>query len=247
MITSVLGSFPRDLLHFFFPPICTLCSDRLVETDDVICDRCREEIPRLREPICRCCGNPAVRSSSDSCRLCRKMKPSFDCARAAAVYDGPGGQLVRELKYVKRLELGPVMARMMFVTWQHWMAFEEADVVVPVPLHSVRQRERGFNQAETIAAPLAELMAVPLETEAVVRVRPTQTQTSLKLAERMENVEGAFEPVRESAERIRDKSIVLVDDVCTTGATGNACAEALRQGGAGRVVLFTFARASMAS
>jgi ComF family protein len=244
---SVIANLSRDVLRLFFPIICTLCGDRLNETDQVICDRCRREMPRVLDPTCRRCGNPAVRVASDTCRLCRKMKPSFDCARAVAIYAGPAEQLVRDLKYDSRLELGPVMAGMMVVTWERSMAFERIDVVIPVPLHPARRRERGFNQAEHIAAPFAEMMNAPMSTEAVVRVRPTVSQTRLDLAQRVENVDGAFEPAAESREELDGKSVVLIDDVCTTGATGSACAEAIRQAGAPRVVLFTFARASFAT
>lgn len=245
MILPALREFSRDLLHFFFPPICTLCSDRLTESDQVICARCRSEMLQVLEPLCRRCGNPSVDRASDGCRLCRKMKPAFDCARAATVYRGPGEQLVRELKYNEHFELAPVMARLMFLCWQRQLAFESLDAVVPVPLHPVRLRERGFNQAELIASPLAELFDKPMLADVVARVRPTQTQTLLPLKERLENVAGAFEPIVGADDRLRDKSIALIDDVCTTGATGSACAAALKQAGAARVVLLTFARAPM--
>lgn len=240
-----LRDFSRDLVRFFFPPICTLCGDRLTEIDQVICDRCRDEMTRLLEPVCQLCGNPGVRRSTETCRLCRKMKPAFDCARAATFYGGPGEKVVRELKYHERLELAPVMARLMFLCWKQLLSFDPLDVVVPVPLHPVRHRERGFNQAERIAAAFAELMEKPLVADAVVRVRPTQSQTALSLNERIENVRGAFEPVGSAADQLRDKNVALIDDVCTTGATGSACAYALKQAGATRVVLLTFARASL--
>jgi len=242
-----LRVFSRDLLHFFFPPICTLCSDRLTDSDQVICDRCRQELIHVLEPICRRCGNPNVPRAADACGLCRKIKPAFDCARAAAHYRGPGEQLVRELKYSEHHELAPVMARIMFVCWQRMMAFDTLDAVVPVPLHAVRLRERGFNQAELIAAPFAELFRKPMIADAVVRVRPTESQTLLSREERLENVKGAFEPLAGSGDALRDKTIVLIDDVCTTGATGSACAAALKQAGAARVILFTFARASFST
>jgi ComF family protein len=244
VILATLREFSRDVVHFFFPPICTLCSDRLTETDQVICDRCRHEMDQVLEPICRRCGKQVERST-ESCGLCKKMKPAFDCARAATVYRGPGEQVVREFKYHEHHELAPVMARLMFLCWQNQLAFESLDVVVPVPLHAVRLRERGFNQAELIATPLAELFQKPLVADAVVRVRPTQTQTLLSFKERLDNMEGAFEPVVGADDRLRDKSVALIDDVCTTGATGSACAAALKQAGAARVVLLTFARATM--
>lgn len=245
MVASLLRDFSRDVLHFFFPPICTLCTDRLTETEQVICDRCREDLARVLEPICRRCGNPAVVRGCDTCPACRKMKPAFDCARAATIYRGPGEQLVRELKYHERLELAPVMARLLVLAWERLLSFDPCDAVVPVPLHPARERERGFNQAERIAAPFAALMEKPLLDGVVVRVRPTQTQTALSLQERIENVEGAFERNPEAAtEPVRHQNIALIDDVCTTGATGSACARALKEAGAERVVLLTFARAT---
>jgi len=247
VILATLRDFSRDVVHFFFPPICTLCGDRLTESDQVICDRCRNEMTQILEPMCRRCGNASVERSSDGCGLCRKMKPAFDCARAATFYRGPGELLVRELKYSEHHELAPVMARLMFVCWQRLLPFESLDLVVPVPLHPVRLRERGFNQAEMIAAPLAELFQKPMVTDAVVRVRPTQSQTLLTFKERLDNVKGAFEPLAGAEDGMRDKCVALIDDVCTTGATGSACAAALKKAGAARVVLFTFARATMAA
>ena len=245
MILAALREFSYDVVHFFFPPICTLCSDRLTENDQVICDRCRHEMSQVLEPVCRLCGNPNVERSMERCGLCRKIKPAFDCARAATFYRWPGEQLVRELKYREHHELAPVMARLMYVCWQRALPFESLDLVVPVPLHAVRLRERGFNQAELIAAPLAELFQKPLVTDVVVRVRPTVSQTELSFKERLENVQGAFEPLIGADERLRDKAVALIDDVCTTGATGSACAAALKQAGAARVILFTFARATL--
>jgi len=243
VIFPALRDFSRDLLHFFFPPICTLCGDRLAASDQIICDRCRLEMTQILEPLCHRCGNPAVERTADSCRLCKKIKPAFDCARAAAFYRGPGELLVRELKYNEHHELAPVMARLMFLCWQRMLPFESFDAVVPVPLHPVRLRERGFNQADLIAAPLAELAGKPLIGDAVARIRPTPSQTALPFNERMDNVRGAFEPVVGADSLVGGKSVVLIDDVCTTGATGSACAAALKKAGADRVVLLTFARA----
>ena len=138
------------------------------------------------------------------------------------------------------------MARLMFLAWERLLPFDSCDAVVPVPLHPARERERGFNQAQRIAAPFADLMQKPLLEGVVARVRPTQTQTALSLPERIENVDGAFAPHPEAArDALAGKSVALIDDVCTTGATGSACAHALKQAGAERVVLLTFARAAL--
>lgn len=244
MALSFLHNFSREVLHFFLPPICTLCHERLEATDEVICERCRGAMEPVLEPFCRRCGQPLPRAS-DTCALCRKMKAAFDCARSAAIYAGPAEVLVRELKYSERLELAPVMANLLYVAWQRLLAFDRLDAIVPVPLHASRRRERGFNQAEEIAAPLARLFGVPLLAAVVARTRPTETQTALSLPERIANVRDAFEPQPGARDQLLDKSVALVDDVCTTGATGSACAAALKRAGAQRVVLFTFARARM--
>lgn len=242
MALPIARTFARELLQFFFPPICTLCGERLAADDEVICDHCRVELPAVLEPLCRRCGASMSRAG-DTCATCRKMKPAFDCARAATLYLGPAEQLVKQLKYHDHLVLAPVMARLMFLCWQRLLPFESLGAVVAVPLHAARLRERGFNQADAIARPLAELFGQPLVAGAVARIRPTQTQTRLSLAERLDNVKGAFEPLPGAEELLRDRSIVLVDDVCTTGATGSACAAALKAAGAARVVLLTFTRA----
>jgi len=245
LVLAALRDFSRDLVRFFFPPVCTICGARLTEGEQVICDRCRNDLVPVLEPFCRRCGNPAVARKSDTCRLCRAVEPAFDRARSATFYAGPAEQLVRELKYGERLEVAPVAARLMFLYRERFLAFETLDLVVPVPLHSSRLRERGFNQAELIARHFARLADAPILTDAVVRVRPTQSQTRLSFEERIENVRDAFRPSESGGGQLEGKSVFLIDDVCTTGSTGSACAKALKQAGAERVVLFTFARASM--
>lgn len=245
MLAARLRDFGRDLLRFLFPPICPLCSDRLDDDDQVICKLCRREIPQVLEPFCQRCGSFALTRDSQTCRLCTKMEPAFDYARAAAILRGPAEKMVHELKYYETWSLAPVMARLLQLCCERHLPFESFDAVVPVPLHPVRLRERGFNQAELIAAPFAEMLGKPLLNDVVARVRPTQSQTRLSLEERIENVKDAFEPLPNAADRLLDRNIALVDDVCTTGATGSACAKALKKGGAFSVVLLTFARASL--
>jgi ComF family protein len=171
-------------------------------------------------------------------RPCQTDPPPFTRARAAALYDeeGPSGQAIKRFKYNRRLDMLPVM--------HHWLKrplclelVQVADLVAPVPLHPSRLRQRGFNQALLLAQAFPE---VPLERELLARQRHTPPQAGLNPKERRDNVKGAFAVPR--PELVKGKSILLIDDVFTTGATVRECAKVLRRAGAREVNVLTVAR-----
>jgi ComF family protein len=167
--------------------------------------------------------------------------PVFARARAVARYDGGTARaLANRLKYYGRLELAEPMGR--------WMAragaelLGDADVLVPIPLHRLRLASRRFNQSAALARVISRESAVPLETMALERVKPTAPQVGLTRPQRAANLSGAFRVDKARAGRIAGGAVVLVDDVLTTGATANAAARALLKAGAARVDLLVFAR-----
>jgi ComF family protein len=154
------------------------------------------------------------------------------------------------MKFRRRERLSRRLGELLAPVWHSLEELRESEtpIVVPVPLHRSRERERGFNQAELLARTLSRRLGREragrgprVETRCLVRTRPTLPQTGLSLTARRENVRGVFEV--SSAERISDRAVVLVDDVMTTGATLSACAAALKRAGAGQVIAMTLARA----
>ncbi|MDQ7850749.1 MAG: phosphoribosyltransferase family protein [Armatimonadota bacterium] len=151
---------------------------------------------------------------------------------------------VHRLKYQGRRELGPVLGRMLAAFVREAPALGEADLVVPVPLHASRERERGFNPALLLAAAVAEALDLPLLPSGLERTVPTAPQSALGLRQRWANVAGAFSVPATGAGMVRGRAVLLVDDVMTSGATAAECAAALRRAGAGRVAVVTLARAT---
>jgi ComF family protein len=187
------------------------------------------------EPICPVCGRPVAEEGL--CRFCRVNPPKLEAIRSAAVFEGPLRNAIHALKYFHRKEvakpLGSIMAG-------HIHNPEAIDYLVPIPLHPQRERERGYNQAALLAQEISTLTGIPLVVHGLVRVKHTRPQVTLNAKERRLNVAGAF---RCNSDILHDKNILLIDDVCTTGSTMDAAAEAAWECGARHVWGLTLARA----
>lgn len=175
------------------------------------------------------------------CHLCRRQVYQFDVARSYGPYHGHMVRAVVQLKFHQLKPLAEWFAERLAGIVAEQPELFAADVVVPVPLHPLRLRERGYNQAELIARPLARRLRLPLRTYLLARVKPRPEKLQLTRRERWLTVRGAY--AMRSPARIDNTRVLLVDDVFTTGATLDACARALRQGGAARVAGLTLARA----
>jgi ComF family protein len=218
-----------------FTPTCAGCG-RLGER---FCGRCQTEVALLRAPVCRACGYPVSRAGA--CAHCRGPGPGIAPLaglRSAAFFEGPLRLAIHQFKYRRDVGLADGLARYLVAPWA--ALGRPGAAVLPVPLAAQRQRERGYNQSGLLARAFADLTRLPYLAGAVERVRPTASQVGLSAAERRANVAGAF---CARAERVAGRSLVLVDDVCTTGATLTACAEALCAAGAAAVWALTLGRA----
>lgn len=226
------------ILEFFLPRLCLFCGAAVGEEARVaVCPECEGEIQWAASPLCLSCGKvfASPEGGDRVCGSCQKEPPPFRQARAAAVYAGPAAEAVKRFKFNRQLAFLPVMQE-----WLKPLARElaaQADLVIPVPLYPRRLTSRGFNQALLLAQGLTDL---PLARDALIRVRHTRPQMELKLKERRENVKGAFAVSR--PELVQGKSVLLVDDLFTTGATAWECARALKKAGARQVDVLTVAR-----
>lgn len=191
------------------------------------CDRCQR-------PLSSAIGS----AETPLCGACRMEETDFDRLRSFGAYDAELRALIVLLKYNGVLPLARPLAGWLALAAQTCPALLEVDAIVPVPLYLARRRARGFNQAELLARQLARWTKLRVETRWLARVKDTPSQTGLTPAQRVENVRGAFA----AHTKLDTARILLLDDVCTTGATLNACARALKQAGAKRVNALTVAR-----
>jgi ComF family protein len=232
------------------PDDCRVC-ERLREDASRIpvCGECLGSFFAIQEPICRLCGRPMLEGAHGGpegplCALCRRQTYSFDLARSFAAYNEP---LMRAVTLLKHEAIRPLAAwfgeRLVEVARRELACFK-AEVVVPVPLHPERQRERGFNQAELLARSVARHLGLPLEKQVLVRAKPRPSKLRLSRHERWQVARGAYAPA--PGGRIDNRRVMLVDDVFTTGATLDSCARALRSAGAAKVAALTVARVTEA-
>jgi len=229
-------------LDLLYPRRCVGCGISSPDIFRYVCWDCWSDAARVEPPFCNRCGDPVAGAIEHDfiCYTCSAETPAFDGARSAARYDGVVGEALRQLKYEKALWVAPDMAELLHNCLEAEYPQHTFDVLVPVPLHHVRRRARGYNQSAVLASELARRMGLPPPANLLRRIRPTATQTNLTAKQRLSNVGGAFK--HRKKKKLTGRRILLVDDVMTTGATVNACAKTLKAGGAESVYVITAAR-----
>jgi competence protein ComFC len=231
------------VLTFFYPPVCQLCGvQRAHAGDGYVCAQCRSRVRFIQPPFCEQCGLPFTGDLTTpfACANCREMELHFRSARSAVAARGVVLDAIHRYKYRQAHWFEIFLAGLLVRQAVPELRPGEWDLMVPVPLHPRKQRERGFNQAGRLARHLGAAAKIPVDSKLLRRVLPTPTQTRLTRHERAANMRRAFTLL--PGRRLAGERIVLVDDVFTTGATTNACARALRAGGAGEVCVWTVAR-----
>ncbi len=207
----------RDFLGLFFPDICYSCGNSLYSNENVICTRCSLHMPETNfhsDP-----ENPVARVFWGRVQL--------EAATALYFYKKGGAvqKLIHQLKYQGHQEIGIYLGNLLGSEMKHQGRYQTADCIVPIPLHRRKKKKRGFNQAELIGRGISQAMGIPVDTASVIRRTPTDTQTKKARYTRWENVSEIFEVADPSA--LEGNHIVVVDDVITTGATMEACLQAL--------------------
>lgn len=234
-------------LRMLYPPRCLVCDEF---SEKALCSSCLSQLKLIIPPVCKLCGKPydALAHASPLCSDCKSTKRWFDWCRCAVSYEGVARMMVFKLKYSGEFRLSVEMAKFMADALDRFarQSDEELirnfafDLIIPVPLHKARLRERGFNQAELIAQSLSELIGIPSDSSLLVRTRETKPQFELSPKERWVNVRDAFRLTHPDA--VFNKAIIIVDDVMTVGATLNECAKAVRVGKPKIIIALAFAR-----
>lgn len=236
----------KPFLNLLLPPICPLCSSDAL--DGRFCRKCLDSIRLITGPICICCGRPFVSQECEShlCGICIKNleKIPFSTARSVCIYEGALLDAIHMFKYNGKTSLAKpliaIMAGTQHIFEKAGLLFNSHDLVVPVPLHKKRLKERGFNQSLFLAKGLAGIYNLPVDYLNLKRIRATDPQVNLKGEDRINNVRGAF--AAEDRAVFKDKRVLLIDDVYTTGATVLECSRVLKKAGAKSVDVVTLAR-----
>lgn len=239
MAAVKIADLAAPLLDLIYPPACAGCGGQAPGNSALICTSCLDDIPWLDEGGCGRCGSEIVTGAR--CKLCDGLAGALEIVRSAAWFTGCVPELAHALKYARRREIASLLAELSVADGKFERFPERPELIIPVPLHWRRKLKRGFNQSQLLAAELAALTGIPLAGRSVIRVRSTATQTRLSPEQRRRNVAGAFACAQSSG--IEGATVLVVDDVMTTGATLGEVARSLVDAGAARVFAWTFARA----
>ncbi len=236
-------SFRSTLFQFLLPRQCPCCEKFLEEDQEGFCSDCLTRIRWIEPPFCSVCGIPFVSREVEThpCGACVTHRRYFTMARALAAFEGSLQQAVHRWKYEGKTHLTPFFAEWIAEGLNRYWKSDSLDLLIPVPLHPSRLRERGFNQALLLVKDLSRRTGIPYRKKILQKKKPTIPQVNLGGAEREKGVRGTFHVA--DKEELLGTSVLLVDDVYTTGATVNECAKALLGGGAERVDVLTLAHA----
>ncbi|MCQ2741532.1 MAG: ComF family protein [Alphaproteobacteria bacterium] len=235
----------KALLDLILPPRCLLCGSVMTE-EKGLCDECIKKIDFINGPICYECGQPLTDSLSNGrkhllCGSCLKPhKKIFKISRSACVYDEVSKKLILDFKFYDKTDLASFLAKMMYVSGKDIFS-EGVDVIVPVPLHYTRLLKRKYNQSALLAKQLGKLTQTEVDCATLVKRYRTKPQVECSGEERLKNVRGAFQ--LKDLEKFRNKRILLIDDVLTTGSTLKECASVLKKAHPKSICSLTVARA----
>lgn len=237
----------RALCDFVLPPRCVVCETSTSGTNDPwVCMGCWTVVEFVRPPVCAQCGTPfaapveGIGSATHRCGKCLLSPPPYERARAVGLYEGALREVIHAMKYRPVFGLVRPLADLLSGQFAlHWGG-RMPDALVPVPLHRLRLRQREFDQALALANVLGQEIGIPVWSQTLIRHTHTRSQIGLSATERRRNIRGAFRVQPDQC--CEGRSLLLIDDVYTTGATAQECARTLQRAGAARVDVYTVAR-----
>lgn len=242
-LPTLAAKLLQELLWVVFPPVCAGCASPLcASTEESFCLECQKTVDLVHSPFCPVCGLPffAETAAPHLCGDCLTGTYHFDRARAAGLYRKAIREVLNRFKYDGQLFLVRPLASMLISPARELLVSHRVELIVPVPLHRRRLRQRGFNQAALLARRLGSILKLPVDYSSLKRSRWTEPQTGLSRRQRVANVKGAFHLQR--PEKVQGKCVLLLDDVFTTGETVNQCSRTLRDAGTREILVLTVAR-----
>ena len=208
-----------------------MCRDIVTPKGEPVCTACRERLPYVTEPACMKCGKPIASEQEEFCTDCRKKKFSYERGYAAFVYDDVMQQAVADYKYNSKKEFADFFAQELAKVFQKRLSGLGIEALVPVPIHRARRRYRGYNQTEVMCEKLSRLLGVRVEKQFLIRQKKTTPQKELTEAERLQNLESAIRWNPAQPQSSVPRTVLLVDDIYTTGSTAEICSRVLLQNG----------------
>ena len=221
-----------------FPPVCPFCEKVMDENQEPVCGNCLQALVFIREPLCMKCGKGLKEDEEEICSDCAGGGHLFHSGRAMWKYEGIAAESILRFKYHDQRKYAGIYGKWMYRYLGDWIGSLRIDLIIPVPIHKKRLKARGYNQAALLAQSIGSLMKLEVDEASVLRSKNTAPQKNLSAFERMKNMQHAFE-VR--GENVRNKRILIVDDIYTTGVTTDAVTYALRKAGAQEVFFVALA------
>jgi competence protein ComFC len=241
----MLRALSKTILELIWPRRCHVCYTIFNKTtlafDQYLCSLCAEKLIERPLSLCSICGQKR-QGSLAFCKRCLRNKPSFDQIHSCYQYEGVAKELIHQLKFKQRVHLASTLGQLM-IKQAHFVDksfFGDCDLLLPIPLHPTRKREREFNQAQLLAQYIGKQIKKPLRTDILYRTKNTLPQADLNRTKRWNNIKNAF--TLTSLNTLKDKSVLLIDDVVTTTATIQEASTVLKKGGARNIRVLSFAK-----
>ena len=224
----------EPLLNLLFPRRCPVCGEIVEPYGEKICPECVRALSPVREPCCKKCGKEISDRQGEYCPDCMRRPKTFDSGASLLNYNETARWSMASIKYKNRREYLDFYAQAMTIRFAKRVRVWGAEALVPVPIHSSRRRERGFNQAEELAERLSDCWGLPVDTKLLVRKKKTLPQRDLGPSQRLKNLQEAFALHPSVSDKI-PKSVIIIDDIYTTGSTVEACSRILKKAGVKRI------------